>query len=209
MVAAPGGPFMSKHVDYYFTPLSPWTFLGHRRFVEIVGRHGASVRVCPVDFGPIFARTDGLPLHERPKARQDYRMLELRRWSAQLNIPITLTPRYFPANGELACRLILAAQQAGGQEAALRLTGAVGQAVWQQERDIADPATLAVVAGECGLDAAALLARARDPALAALRGRMGEEALAAGVFGAPSYVVEGEIFWGQDRLDFLDRTLAA
>jgi 2-hydroxychromene-2-carboxylate isomerase len=198
----------AKHVDYYFTPLSPWTFLGHRRFVESVLRHGATVRVCPVDFGPIFARTGGLPLHERPKARQDYRMMELRRWSALLNLPITLQPKFFPANGELACWMILAAQQAGGQEPALRLTGAIGQAVWQQERNIADPETLAVVAGEAGFDAPALLAAARDPAIAALRGRMTDEALAAGVFGAPSYVLAGEVFWGQDRLEFLERKLA-
>jgi len=200
---------MTKHIDFYFTPLSPWTFLGHRRFVEIVDRHGATVRVCPVDFGPIFARTGGLPLHERPKARQDYRMMELRRWSGLLNMPITLQPKFFPANGELACWMILAAQQAGGQEAALRLTGAIGQAVWQQERNIADAETLRVVAGECGFDAEALQAQAREPAVAALRERMTQEALAAGVFGAPSYVVGGEIFWGQDRLEFLDRSLAS
>jgi 2-hydroxychromene-2-carboxylate isomerase len=199
---------MSKHVDYYFTPLSPWTFLGARRFAEIVARQGASVSVRPVDFGPIFAKTGGLPLQERPKVRQDYRLMELRRWSERLGLPITLHPRFFPANGELSCWMIIAAGEQG-QADALRLTEAIGAAVWQQERNIADADTLRLVADEAGLDGAALLARARDPAMAAARASMTEAALAAGVFGAPSYVIDGEIFWGQDRLDFVERKLAA
>ena len=145
----------------------------------------------------------------RPRARRASRMMELGRWAALPTLPITLQPKFFPANGELACWMILAAQQAGGQEPALRLTGAIGQAGWQQERHIPDPQTLAVVAGESGFDAPALLAAARDPAIAARRGRMTDEALAAGVFGAPSYVVAGEVFWGQDRLEFVERKLAS
>ncbi len=196
---------MGKHVDFYFTPLSPWTFLGMARFRAMVARHDAEVSVRPVDFGPIFARTGGLPLHQRPKERQAYRLMELKRWSAHLGVPLTLHPKHFPTNGELACWLILAAE---GQAAQLRLTEAVGAACWQQERDIADPATLEAVANEAGLDGKALLARARQPDIAATRARFAEDAAGAGVFGAPTFVIEGELFWGQDRLDFVERKLA-
>ena len=106
---------------------------------------------------------------------------------------------------ELACWLILAGE---GQDAQLRLTEAVGAACWQQERDIADPATLEAVANEAGFDGKALLARARQPDIAATRAGFAEAAAAAGVFGAPTFVIEGEHFWGQDRLDFVERKLA-
>ncbi len=196
---------MSRHIDFYFTPLSPWTFLGMRRFRDMVAKHGATVSVRPVDFGPIFARTGGLPLHQRPQERQAYRLMELKRWSAALDIPLTLHPKYFPTNGELACWLILAGQD---QDAQLKLTEAVGAACWQQEQDIADAATLEAVATAAGFDGKALLARARQPEIAATRAQMAAEAQAAGVFGAPTFAIDGELFWGQDRLDFVERKLA-
>jgi len=198
---------MPTVIDYYLTPISPWTYLGGLRLEAIAQRHGATVRVKPVDFGTIFPKTGGLPLAQRAKERQAYRLMELQRWRKRLGVPLTLHPAHFPVPDLLAAGVILAAGEAGGD--ALGLANAIGRAVWAEERNIADPATLQALATANGHDGAALLARAGDAAIAERRQALTQEALAAGVFGAPTYVVDGELFWGQDRLDFLEEKLSA
>lgn len=197
---------MTKVIDYYLTLISPYAYLGSQRFEEIAKRHGAEIRVKPVDFGVIFPKTGGLPLAKRAPARQAYRLVELRRWSAFLNMPLNLHPKHFPAPDRLAAGLVIAAEQAGGDP--LRLAHAILRAVWTEERDIADAATLEAIARETGHDGPALMAKAQDPDVAARYAALTEEALGHGVFGAPTYVYKDEPFWGQDRLDFLDRALA-
>ena len=198
---------MRKTVTYYMTVVSPWTYLGHDRFVALCAKHGATIDQKPVDLGRIFPVSGGLPLKQRAPQRQAYRLVELQRWSRFLGKPINIKPRFFPVNGDLAAYWILAALDTGTPQA-LGLAGAVGRALWEQERDLADPATMAAIAGECGLDTATLGARAREPEIAARYGALTQEAIARGVFGAPTYVYQDELFWGQDRLDFLGRKLA-
>ena len=197
---------MSKVVDYYLTLISPWTYLGSQRFAEIVQRHGAEVRVTPVNFGEVFPRTGGLPLAKRAPERQAYRMMELKRWREHLGIPIKLEPKFFPANDRLAACMVLAAGETGGKP--LELAQAFGKAVWEEERNIADEDTCKAIAQETGHDADALLAKAQEEATQKRYETQTEEAISRGVFGAPSYVYKDEIFWGQDRLDFLERALA-
>jgi 2-hydroxychromene-2-carboxylate isomerase len=196
---------MAKQIDYYFATISPWMFLGHDRFVKIARDAGAAIAVKPVNFGEIFPVSGGLPLSKRAPQRQAYRLVELKRWSEHLGIRMNLQPKHFPANGDLAACWILAANEIGTEQA-LAMTGAVGKALWTQERDIADADTLASLAEEIGLDAQALAARA--PAMSDRYAALTKEAIDRGVFGAPSYVIDGEIFWGQDRLDFVARKLA-
>lgn len=194
-------------IDYYFTPVSPWTYLGHARFVEIARRHGAAVAVKPIDLGRVFPASGGLPLKDRPRQRQSYRLVELARWSKYLGIPLNLHPAHFPVHAELASRWILAAVEQG-TDAALALALACGRAVWAEERNIAERETLAAIAAAQRLDVAALDERANAPDIATRYAMLTQEAIDRGVFGAPTYVVGGEMFWGQDRLDFLDRELA-
>ncbi len=194
------------HIDYYFTPVSPWTYLGHARFRAIARAAGATVSVLPVDYGVIFPASGGLPLAKRAPQRQAYRLVELARFSKQLAQPLNLQPKFFPVDGSAASRLIVATQDALGSEAALELAGACMRAVWAEERNLADEATLAALLAALKLPAT-LLDAARAPAADEAYRANTERALAAQVFGAPSYVVDGEIFWGQDRLDFLERKL--
>lgn len=195
------------HVDYYFTPVSPWAFLGHARFAQLLKDHGATVKVMPVDYGQIFPVSGGLPLGKRAPQRQAYRLVELKRFGDHLGVPLNVKPKFFPVNADLASRLLVATANAQGEPAALDLAGRLGTAVWVQERDIADPATLQALLSEAGLPAV-LLDDAAAPAVAEACAGYTARAIDAGVFGAPSYVVDGEIFWGQDRLDFLARRLA-
>jgi 2-hydroxychromene-2-carboxylate isomerase len=183
-------------------------YLGHARLTELLQRTDTEVRVRPVDFGQVFAVSGGLPLPQRAPQRQAYRLVELRRFSEALGVPLNPQPRHFPLPGDPAALLITAVATHDGAAAAMRLTGAIGQAIWAQERNMADAAELAAVLADCGLDAQRL-AQAQDADNRALYAQHTREAVDAGVFGAPSYVVDGEIFWGQDRLDFVERRLAA
>lgn len=138
--------------------------------------------------------------------RQAYRLVELKRWRDHLGVPLNLQPKFFPANENLGACLVTAARDAG--QDAMALAHAILRALWAEERNTGDPDTLRAIVSTCGLDAATLFAAAESDATKASYQAGTDRALAARVFGAPSYVVNGEIFWGQDRLEFLERALA-
>lgn len=194
-------------IDYYFAPHSPWAYLGAARFNSMVETYGVEVRVMPVDIGQVFAVSGGLPLAKRPPQRQAYRLMELKRWREFLGVPLNLQPKFMPADVMLASRLVIAAR-GQSQKDALTLSRALGRAVWEEDRNIADPDTLEEIVTECGLEPATLFAAADDEKTKADMQADTERAMAAQVFGAPTYVLNGELFWGQDRLDFLERALA-
>jgi|SRR5438034_2955544 len=196
-----------KNIDYYFTPVSPFTYLGHDRFVAMAKKHGASITVKPVDFGRVFSVSGGLPLKQRAPQRQAYRMFELKRWRELLDARLNLQPKFFPVSGDLASKWILAALERSSGDG-VKLAGAIMRAVWAEERDVSDAATLSAIATEQGLDAPALAARAATEDVGARYQALTQEAIDRQVFGAPTYIYRDEPFWGQDRLDFLERALA-
>ena len=197
-----------KSIDYYLATNSPWTYLGHERFAQIARAAGAGINVLPVDLGgKVFPVSGGLPLAKRAPQRQAYRLLELKRFSEFLGQPIVLQPKFFPVNADDAAKLIIAVDMHDGSEAAMRIAGRILRGVWVDERNIADARDLAKMLEEESLPAQRLDA-SMSQAVHQRYEQDSQRAIAAGVFGAPSYVVEGEIFWGQDRLDFLQRRLA-
>lgn len=198
---------MRRTVDYYFAPQSPWMYLGHARFTDIAKHNGVEVRVRPVDYGQIFAASGGLPLPKRAPQRQAYRLMELRRFSQALGISLNPEPLFFPVAGDPAGLLITAVADTDGSDAAMRLTGAIGRAIWVEERNVADDAVLAELLAGNELDASRLM-QSQQADVKARYADHTRQAIDAGVFGAPSYVIDGEIFWGQDRLDFVERRLA-
>jgi len=199
---------MAQHIDYYVSLNSPWTHLGAARIEALAAKHGASMRVYPVDFGSIFAASGGLPLPKRSPQRQAYRLQELRRWRDQLDIPINVQPKFFPSSEALTSGCIIALRETMGDAPAIRLAHRVLRAVWQDEANPADAATLATLITDCGLDADAVMRLGAEPKWAERRLVDTQAALERGVFGAPSYVIGDEIFWGQDRLEFVERYLA-
>ena len=199
---------MSHSVDYYFAPQSPWAYLGHQRFHNILKKSGASVRVMPFDLGgKVFPISGGLPLGQRAPQRQAYRLTELERFSKWLGAPLHLKPTFFPVSGDDAAKLIIAVDMVMGADAAMNISGAILSAVWSQQRNIADEKTLAELLHEQHLPAACL-EQTYSQAVHERYESYTQMAIDAGVFGAPSYVLDGEIFWGQDRLDFVERALA-
>jgi carboxymethylenebutenolidase len=199
---------VSHSVDYYFAPQSPWAYLGHQRFHNILKKSGAAVRVMPFDLGgKVFPISGGLPLGQRAPQRQAYRLTELERFSKWLGAPLHLKPTFFPVSGDDAAKLIIAVDMAMGADAAMNISGAILSAVWSQQRNIADEKTLGELLNEQHLPAACL-EQTYSQAVHERYESYTQMAIDAGVFGAPSYVLDGEIFWGQDRLDFVERALA-
>ena len=194
-------------IEYYLSLNSPWAYLGSVRFAAIAKAHNSTVLVKPARYGVIFGQTGGLPLPKRSPQRQAYRLTELKRWSDYLGIPINIQPKGFPSDEAAASRLVIAAQQQGRD--ALAFAHELGKSLWELEQSFADPATIGAAAARSRIDLAAV--RAASPPEAALDAAWDAntaDGLARGIFGAPSYVLPtGEIFWGQDRLEFLERAL--
>ena len=188
-------------IDYFFSLLSPFTYLAGQRLEQIAARHGAEIIYRPTDIQAVFAETGGVPVPKRHPFRQEYRLQELRRLSAHAGLPLNISPAHWPTNAAPASRAVIAVAAAGGDAGAL--AHAYLRAVWAEDRDIGDAGTVAAVLAENGHDPAAL-ADAIDKAEAEFAGNTGL-ALENGVFGAPFYVVDGQRFWGQDRLEYLDR----
>jgi 2-hydroxychromene-2-carboxylate isomerase len=199
---------MALHIDYYASLNSPWTHLGAARIEAMAMAHGATIRIYPVDFGAIFAKSGGLPLPQRSPQRQAYRLQELVRWRDHLGIPITIQPKYFPSSETLTAGCVIAVRETIGDAPAIKLAHAVLKAVWQEEKNPADPATLAGLIKGVGLDADQVLKLGAEPRWAERRLADTQAALDRNVFGAPSYVIGEDIFWGQDRLEFVERRLA-
>jgi 2-hydroxychromene-2-carboxylate isomerase len=200
---------MQAFCDYYFVCTSPWTYLGHERFVAMAEKYRIEVRVKPMNLGQIFPASGGLPLAKRATQRQTYRLFELERWRQWIGLPLNMHPKYFPADDRLAARCVIAANQSLGSKAALALAGAMLKAVWADESNIADEQQLRQALEKLGMNADALLTLACAESAHAQYETNTQEALQAQVFGAPWYIFEDIPYWGQDRLDFLERAFAA
>ncbi|UWQ20005.1 2-hydroxychromene-2-carboxylate isomerase [Jannaschia sp. W003] len=188
-------------IDYFFTPLSPFTYLAGTRLEEIAAETGAEIRYRPLDVVQLFGRTGGTPPKDRHPARQAYRLQEMRRLGAKLGLPINLKPAHWPTNPAPAAFAIIGAQRAGGGGDLGALAHGLARACWAEERDIADDGVIREVLERSGFDGA--LADVGMLEAAEEYGRNLEDAVAANVFGAPFYVVGEEVFWGQDRLEDL------
>ncbi len=197
-----------KTCQYYFAPQSPWAYLGHERFVALCRRHGVQIDLRPLDLGKVFGVSGGLPLAKRAPQRQAYRLTELARWAEFLGVPLNVQPKFFPVSPDAAAKLIIAARLSHGVDAALALSQAIMRGLWAEEKNIGDEATLASLAAGCEFDGPQLLKTSQTASVQAEYDRNTEAGTAASVFGSPWYILDGESFWGQDRLDFLERAMS-
>jgi len=196
-------------IDYYFTCASPWSYLGLAPFREIAARHGARIVPRPVSYGTIFPASGGLPVGQRAPQRQAYRMMELRRWRIFRDLPLVLEPRHFPVDDSLANRTLLVLRDRSEDAGpVLDLAKSFHELLWLEDGDLASAQALAGRANQQGHDGPALVAAAGSEQVAAAYEAETRGALDRGVFGAPTYILDGELFWGQDRVDFLDDALS-
>lgn len=198
---------MSVAIDYYFSLISPYAYLGHAPLLALAGETGARLRYRPVRIFELFSANGGLPLGQRAPARQRYRLVELQRARAERGVPLNLAPKHFPVDPGLADRCAIALDRAGRDPAQYMDT--VFRAIWAHDEDIADRAVLARALRDAGHDADAILAAADTDAVAAVYRDNTAAAIACDLPGLPGYVLNGEPFWGQDRVDALRAALAS
>ncbi|HLJ01259.1 MAG TPA: 2-hydroxychromene-2-carboxylate isomerase [Bradyrhizobium sp.] len=192
---------MPRQIDYYFSLQSPWAYIGHKAFREVVAAHDLKVNHKPVVLVDLFSETGGLPLLKRHPVRQRYRMVELQRWRDKRGLQFKLEPANWPFNARLADGLVIAALEAGHDvDPFLRRAFA---AIWEQELNLADEATLVRLADDSKLPGKALVERSASEGIGKIYEQNRQDALTADVFGSPAYVLDGEVFWGQDRIELL------
>ncbi len=192
-------------IDFYLSPGSPWTYLAIGRLIQMTRTAGVGINVMPIDTARTMPATGGVPLSERSPERLTYRLQELRRWRDDLGAELNIQPAYHPFDTRPASLAIIAAP-AGGVSS-IDLAQVVLNGVWRDQRDLADPTVIRELIVTAGGDADAVMAEAAKPETAARYEAFGDLAIAAGVFGVPTFVYRGEILWGQDRLFFLERLL--
>jgi 2-hydroxychromene-2-carboxylate isomerase len=196
---------MADTIDYYFWINSDWAYLGADRLDAIAARNGVMINYLPVDLPDVYRRTGGVLLGQRSAERQAYRIAELKRWCRELRMPINPQPKYMCPDGDLASRLVIAALEL--PRPITPLYKRILRAEWCDEQDISDPDVLRRILESQDYDADALFSRAAQPDIESRYRKNTDAAVAAGVFGSPSYVYLGEVFWGQDRLELLEKAI--
>jgi 2-hydroxychromene-2-carboxylate isomerase len=196
---------MSREIDYYFSLTSPWAYIGHKAFRDVVSAYDLKVNHKPVLLGELFSETGGLPLGKRHPVRQRYRIVELQRWRDKRGLDFNLHPAHWPYNGRLADGMVIAAVQAGLDPDAFLRTGY--SAVWEGQRDLGNADVLVELADAAGLPGKKLLEQSPSDSISAALEQNRQDAITADAFGAPAYVLDGEVFWGQDRIELLSDAL--
>ena len=192
-------------IDYFMSPSSPWTYLGSKLFTKLAAENKRLVNVYPVNFGKIFPVSGGLPLPKRAAQRQAYRLLELHRWKSRRKSAMKVEPTNFPSTAAIPSLAIIAARELGHD--ALKFSNLILAALWEEDLNIDDPKIIGLLCERSNLNQQAILDYAYSNAAEEKYEHFSNFAIEKGVFGAPSYIVDGELFWGQDRLDFVSEKL--
>ncbi|HEY5851537.1 MAG TPA: 2-hydroxychromene-2-carboxylate isomerase [Lysobacter sp.] len=192
---------MSATITYYYSLISPYAWFGHAAIRRLARETGATLVHRPIRIFELFDANGGLPLGKRTPARQRYRLVELQRWRARRGLPLNLQPKFWPVDIALADRCAIALVEAGHDPA--DYADAAFRALWAEDQDLADPQVIERLLGAQGFNAGQVMAQAAQGAVDAIYARNTADAIAADLPGLPGYVLNGEPFWGQDRIDDL------
>ncbi|HKJ94434.1 MAG TPA: 2-hydroxychromene-2-carboxylate isomerase [Gammaproteobacteria bacterium] len=190
-------------VTHFYSLLSPWAYLSWRDAVRITTQHGARLNHKLVTLPEVFEANGGEPASRKSEAKQRYREMELQRWAEFRGVSLRVKPTNHPFDDGLASRLVIAAEQDGDN--GHRLAYAMMRKLWHDDADLSDQDMLRRVVSSEGFDTTALFDAAEQPQV---RDKLAENttlAIERGVFGVPTYAVGDQIYWGQDRLDFVER----
>ena len=193
-----------RKIEYYMSHGSPWTFLGHKRINKIALENNYELIIMPVNYGEVFPATGGLPVNKRSIQRQKYRLQELARWSEFLKVKLNTEPKFFPSRSLLPSLAIISAKLLK-YENVMDIAYRIMEALWVKELDIDDEKTLKSVISKLTPSAEELIDFSKQDVVSNEIKKNTEKALKSSVFGAPTYIIDDEVFWGQDRLDFVER----
>ena len=195
-----------KKILYFYSVASPWSYLGIKRLKEISKKYSAQIIEKPIDLvGKVFVATGGIPVPQRHISRQNYRLLELKRWGEFLNIKINQKPKFFPPKDpHLPALFCLASIDMGIN---MDFSSKVLEHLWVKENDISNIDTLKLIADDLKISFEELSKLATSDKIKKIYEANTQEAINMNIFGVPSYVYNNEIFWGQDRLELLEYSL--
>ena len=191
-------------IKYFMSHGSPWTFLGHNKIIKISKDNGCDLEMLPVNFGEIFPVSGGLPVHKRPLQRQTYRLQELKRWSEYLKINLNPQPKYFPSRSLLPTNVIISLKLLNFNNI-FEIANTIMEGLWVKQMDIDDPTNLKKILLRYYKTAEEILEFAQSDVVKKELKKYTEDAIKLSVFGAPTYIIDDQVFWGQDRLDFVER----
>ncbi len=183
---------------------SPWTFLGHKKVHEISKKNNCELDIMPVNYGEIFPVSGGLPVHKRPLQRQKYRLQELKRWSEFLKIKLNPEPKHFPSRSLLPSKVIISVKILNFENVN-DIAYAIMEGLWIKELNIDDPKNLKKILTRFIKTADEVIDFSESKQVEKEMNKYTKEAIDLAVFGAPTYILDDQIYWGQDRLDFLER----
>ncbi len=195
-------------IDYFMSHGSPWSFLGHNRFLQIAKNYNVQVNMYPVNYGEIFPISGGLPVSKRPPQRQNIRLQELQRWTKLLKINLNAEPTYFPSKSMLPS-LIIIASKIKKTNKDFEIANKIMNALWVEDLDIDDEYVLKSILEKMDLNSEDILLCANGEECLNNMKEYTKLAIQKGVFGAPTYIIDDQIYWGQDRLDFVEMHLAS
>jgi 2-hydroxychromene-2-carboxylate isomerase len=191
-----------RTIDFYFSFVSLYTYIGYEAFQELVNRYDLEVNYKPIDLHAVFSAGGGLPVSKRPPQRQAYRFVEMQRWRLDRNIPLVLKPKHHPSDPVIGHRMLLAALKEGSD--VRQFVGNALKILWVNDLDIQDPKVMVQVANQSGLKGDELLEKSNGAAIQADIDSLTQEAVQRQVFGTPFFFYRDEPFWGQDRLEMLE-----
>lgn len=198
---------MSRKIKYYFALTSTWAYVGYPAFADLVKRNNLEVEYRPLPLHDLFDSTGGLPLPKRSITRQNYRIQELQRWREKRGLNFNLYPKHWPLKNSIADRVVLAALANGQDVHPLLLQ--FFTAIWEKEADLSDLDTIVALADKAGFDGKLLAQQADNPEIEKQYQDNLQDAIANGVYGSPSVILDGELFWGQDRLEALEEAITS
>ena len=195
-----------KKILYFYSVASPFAHLGNKRLIEISKKYSVEIIEKPIDLvGKVFVATGGVPVPQRHISRQNYRLLELKRWGEFLNIKINQKPKFFPPKDPHTPALFCIASIDMGIKIEFGMK--VLEQLWAQENDISNLETLKFIANDLKINFEDLNKLAMSDKIKNIYEANTQEAINMNIFGVPTYIYNNEMFWGQDRLELLEHSL--